>query len=174
MTTPIPRAASDAIWLGPLVDEHGGNFRRFLPLVAGIFCFILSISASHPSNDNGLGARLIIIAMGIACFAWYFFFGGRGAHALLFTRGFSISRAGRTIIGQWEDIASIRHSVRQRYWFAFIPTPGTRYHKYTINLTDGRRLRVSGAHFGNAQELGDTIQRMWTRAALARRASNRS
>lgn len=173
MTTPIPRADSDATWLGPLIDEYGGNLRRFLPLVAGIVCFILSIPPSHASNDIGLGARLIVIAMGIACFAGYFFFGGRGAQALLFTRGFSISRTGRTITGQWEDIASIRHGVRQRYWLALIPIPGTGYHTYTVTLTDGRRLRVSGAYFGHAQELGDTMQRMWARA-LARRVSNRS
>ncbi|HEV2461214.1 MAG TPA: hypothetical protein VGS80_22925 [Ktedonobacterales bacterium] len=174
MTTPIPRADSDATWLGPLIDEYGGNLRRFLPLVAGIFCFILSIPPSHASNDIGLGARLIVIAMGIACFAGYFFFGGRGAQALLFTRGFSISRAGRTITGQWEDIASIRHGVNQRFYlFGLLPVAWTTSDTYTLTLTDGRRLHVSGAHFSHAQELGDTMQRMWARA-LERRASNRS
>jgi hypothetical protein len=93
MTTPLPRAASDAPHLGLLIREHRGSLRRFGPVAVGAFLIIVTIPSYHSSSgSDDIGARLVFIAVGIACFAWYFFFGGRGAYASSSSMG-SRSRA---------------------------------------------------------------------------------
>jgi hypothetical protein len=52
MTTPLPRAASDAPHLGLFIREHRGSLRRFGPVAVGAFLIILTLRRGYSPTGS--------------------------------------------------------------------------------------------------------------------------
>lgn len=162
-------SASDATQFGALIGDYPGSANPILYAVVAAICLLIALTGSAIIFEFDNGYRVIFAVAGITALVVAYL--GRGAHAQLFERGFVITRAGKTTSARWEDIANVQLLVTRQYAYGFIPLAG-KGHIITITLTNGERVRVLGSHFRNAEQLGQTVQRMWMKAASARRSGN--
>lgn len=178
MTAPMfPMSSAPALaatqYGAPIGAYRGSGARIWVALagvallaLAALFLVALPLSGSSSGDPSGLASYLIAGAIWIAgaMYCFWTLFRWRGAHAELFERGFSITRAGKTVTGRWDDVASVTQKI------GFIRTYGipvwTSY-LYTITMTNGETARVTNV-FGQVRKLGETIQRASANALLPR------
>lgn len=151
--------------LGALVAEHPGSQGRYIWVVLwgalAIWCVVGNLF------QGSFGGVLLGLALGAGCYAYYYYYVRLPFHAEVFVQGFAITRGGKTTSVRWEDVANVEHAVRTvRYDFVI---PLYRSHSYVITLSTGRRVKVTSS-FSKHRELGETIKRVWTEAAIDRRA----
>lgn len=163
MSMTSPSSASEP--LGTLIRYYPGNPWRFIWIV--LWGALAAWTTVGSLVQGSVGGVLFGLALGAGCYAYYYYVARHDVHMRLFERGFVISRGGKTTSARWEDVANVEHAVRTLRYDFIIPI--YRSHTYRITLTNGRRVKVTSS-FRKHRELGDTIQRMWTEAAIDRRA----
>ncbi len=173
MATNSPIA--DAALYGALIGEHRGSTVRrvvlsivgIVVLAMGLFFGLVITSSSNDTGSMVSGVFVGLLMLACAVYVFYTLFSWRGAHAQLFQNGFVISRAGKTLSGRWEDVATVKQRiVQQRYYGIPIWTS----YRYDVTLLNGDSTRINSG-FRAAGKLGDSFQRMAANAQLPRAIS---
>lgn len=171
MSSPSSLAATE--FGAPIGAYRGGAARIWVALagvallaLAALFLVALPLSGDSSGDSSGLVSYLIAGAIWLAgaIYCFWTLVSWRGAHAQLFERGFSITRAGKTITGRWDDVASVTQKI---FTIRKYGIPLWTSYLYTVTMTNGETARVNNA-FGQARKLGDVIQRMSANALLPR------
>lgn len=174
MATNSPTADA-ALYGAPLGEHRGSTVRRVFLSIIGVVVLAMGLSSfavfiSSSASDTGgkiSGIFVGLLFIGAALYCFYTLFSWRGAHAQLFQNGFIISRAGKTLNGRWEDVASVKQQIVQQRYYGI---PVWTSYRYDVALLNGDSTRINSG-FRDAGKLGDAFQRLAANAQLPRAIS---
>lgn len=165
MSALMPQRSTDSGQFGARIGNYPGSPFRLvwviLWAIVAVWCLIGNLI------QGSFGGILFGIALSAGCSAYYYYVARHPVSAQLFEHGFVITRGGKTTTARWDAVARVEHSVRTLRYDFIIPV--YRSHSYRVTLSNGGRVKITSA-FSKYRELGDRMHRLWTEAALDRRA----